>query len=490
MNKDNTMSIRPRPRPPMLNLQSQSSTSGSSSFKQSLGNISSTTKSSSTKTTTLAAITPSSAVFPTLRTPKEIVLQDIAVQCISPALPSFDSSVMDVMARSKSIQEEQRRIIAQRRRDEGLVSDEEDDSSYIHLGRTSSPLSPELSNTCGASCETKNSQPTASTDRKNAEPGSSVQTDLIISESGNFIIEAVSTPTETRISNETISKPVSMTRKSRPGSIKIFPFDISRNDSSIKSAPLHCPAPYSSRKNQRLRVPLAAGAMGTPSISPSYSRFSGPSYQQQQRQQPYLNQQPTQPRKQQVTYFPKHPGAHPINTPPLSAVPTSYNSQFYMNRSLRNSDNLTSLIGNRDSARQSATSAVTALHEDDEDNDERDPEDAALSDNDEVTPKQKIHLPLSNPIPGMAKGIPIKVSYDEDNEDTDDLSDVEAKAIAEDDECGMAAPVAAVFAALGSASKKRRRNNYSNDNYNARANREARRKRFIEICGELWDLIK
>lgn len=399
---------------------------------------------------------------------------------------------MDVMARSKSIQEEQRRIIAQRRRDEGLISDEEDYSSYIRQGRTSSPLSPELSNTPGASCETKNSQPTASTGRKSAEPGASTQTDLIISESGNFIIEAVPTPTETRISNETIAKPASMTRKSRPGSIKIFPFDVSRNDSSIKSAPLHYPAPYSARKNQMLRVPLAAGATGTPLISPSYSRFGAPSYQQQQRQQPYLNQQPTQPRKQQVTYFPKHPGAHPINTPPLSAVPTSYNSQFYMNRSLRNSDNLTSLIGNKDSARQSAAGAVTALHEDDEDNDERDPEDAALSDNDEVTtaPKQKIHLPLSNPMPGMAKGIPIKVNYDEDNEDADDLSDVEAKAIAEDDECGMAAPVAAVFAALGSASKKRRRNDDINDNYNARANRKARRKRFIEICGELWDLVK
>lgn len=42
------------------------------------------------------------------------MLQDIAVQCISPGLPTFPSSVRDAIAKSNSIQEAQRKIIQQR----------------------------------------------------------------------------------------------------------------------------------------------------------------------------------------------------------------------------------------------------------------------------------------------------------------------------------------------------------------------------------------
>ncbi|KAF5098882.1 hypothetical protein D0Z00_001868 [Geotrichum galactomycetum] len=491
----------------MLNLNGQPTTSISPSSKHALDNVSSKTRNTFTTTTTLATLTPSSAVFPALRTPKEIVLQDIAVQCISPALPSFDSSVMDVMARSKTIQEEQRRIIAQRRRDEGLLSDEEDYLSHLRQGHMSNQPSPEPSHSPCASCEMNNNEP-AKQNPKHSESGVPVQTDLIVAESGNFIIEAVPTPTEARINTDAITKPASMTRKTRPGSIKIFPFDASRKDPPIKSAPLHYASPYSPHGYPSRRVPAAVtgtSAVPTSLISPLNPRFGGVvSYQQQQRQQPYQHQQQFRSGQQQkAAFFPRHPGAHQLNVPPLSAVPTSYNNPIlYMNQSLRNSDNFTSFIGNKGPTHKHTTAAPTALHEeeeDDDENDKHDPEDAALSDSDEgaATSKYKIHVPSSNSAPGMAKGTAIKVHYDDDDEEDDDandLSDVEAKAIAEDDERASSAPAAAAaiaaVTAVAAASRKRRRENDIEMNGHTEADQNARRKRFIAICGELWDLMK
>ena len=130
---------------------------------------------------------------------------------------------------------------------------------------------------------------------KHSDSGIPVQTDLIVAESGNFIIEAVPTPTETRINPDAIAKPPSMSRKTRPGSIKIFPFDASRNDPPIKSAPLRYASQYSPHGYPSRRAPAAvAGGSAVPGslISPLTSRFvGGPSYQQQQRQQPYQHQQ-------------------------------------------------------------------------------------------------------------------------------------------------------------------------------------------------------
>lgn len=490
----------------MLNLNGHLTTSISPSSKHALDNISSTTRNTFTTTTTLSTLTPSSGVFPALRTPKEIVLQDIAVQCISPALPSFDSSVMGVMERSKSIQEEQRRIIAQRRRDEGILSDEEDYRSHLRQGRMSNQPSPEPSNPPSSSREMSNNEPVEQKP-KHSDSGIPVQTDLIVAESGNFIIEAVPTPTETRINPDAIAKPPSMSRKTRPGSIKIFPFDASRNDPPIKSAPLRYASQYSPHGYPSRRVPAAvAGGSAVPGslISPLTSRFvGGPSYQQQQRQQPYQHQQQFRSGQQQkAAFLPSHHGAHQLNAPPLSAVPTSYNNpMLYMNQSLRNSDNFTSFIGNKGTAHKHTTAAPTALHEEDDDdddeNDKRDPEDAALSDSDEAaaTSKYKIHVPSSNLEPGMAKGAAIKVHYDDDDDEDDDandLSDVESKAIAEEDERASSAPVAAVaaVATMVAASRKRRRQNDTKYNENTEADENARRKRFIAICGELWDLVK
>jgi hypothetical protein len=413
---------------------------------------------------------------------------------------------MDVMARSKSIQEEQRRIIAQRCRDERFLSDEEDYRSHLRQGHMSKQPSPEPSNSPSASCEMSNNEP-AEQKSKHSESDVPGQTDLIVAESGNFIIEAVPTPTETRIKTEAITKPPSITRKTRPGSIKIFPFDPSRNDPPIKSAPLHYASPYSPHGYPSRRVPAAvAGTSAVPTslISPLNSRFgSGPSYQQKQRQQPYQHQQQFRSGQQQqkAVFFPRHPGAHQLNLPPLSAAPTSYNNpRLYMNQSLRNSGNFTSFIGNKGPTHEHITAASTALHEEEEDideNDKHDPEDAALSDSDEdaATSKYKIHLPLSNPEPGMDKGTAIKVHYDDDDEeydDSNDLSDVEAKAIAEDDERVSSAPVAAIaaVAAVAAASRKRRRQNHIENNGHTEADKNTRRKRFIAICGELWDLMK
>lgn len=108
-----------RRRPPMLVLNGNKEPfSPSSGTNFSNVNLTSHNKNSATTTTTLSA-TPSSSVFPSIRTPKDVVLQDLALQCISPGLPSFPSVIRDAMVKSKSIQEEQRKIIAQRMKDNG-----------------------------------------------------------------------------------------------------------------------------------------------------------------------------------------------------------------------------------------------------------------------------------------------------------------------------------------------------------------------------------
>ncbi|KAF5095165.1 hypothetical protein DV451_004759 [Geotrichum candidum] len=162
-------------------------------------NLSHLNRNSATTTTTLLSAnpTPSTGVFPSLRTPKDIVLQDIAVQCISPALPSFGSSVMDAMARSKTIQEEQRRLIAERRR---LNGDSDNDGDDVNDDETKSQT----------------------------------EKQIIVSENSNVIIESVPTPTETRLQyNPSALK--DHNRKPRPKKIELFPY---HKGPSIRSAPI------------------------------------------------------------------------------------------------------------------------------------------------------------------------------------------------------------------------------------------------------------
>ncbi|KAF5095528.1 hypothetical protein D0Z00_003103 [Geotrichum galactomycetum] len=222
-----------RHRPPMLKLENKSNlktsppTGGSSSGFAGV-NLSHLNRNSATTTTTLLSAnpTPSTGVFPALRTPKDIVLQDIAVQCISPALPSFGSSVMDAMARSKTIQEEQRKLIAERRRLNGDSDNDADDD------------------------DAKNNQ---------------TEKQIIVSENSNVIIESVPTPTETRLQYHP-SALKDHNRKPRPKKIELFPY---HKGPSIRSAPI---------------INNAAAAARRVYVQPPH-RSGGPQQQQQQLQQ-------------------------------------------------------------------------------------------------------------------------------------------------------------------------------------------------------------
>lgn len=111
-----------RSRPPMLVLgETNKGSSPPSNTNFANINLASLNRNTATTTTTLSA-TPSSAIFPSIRTPKDVVLQDLTVQCISPGLPTFPATIRDAMAKSKSIQEAQRKIIAQRMKDNGSVT--------------------------------------------------------------------------------------------------------------------------------------------------------------------------------------------------------------------------------------------------------------------------------------------------------------------------------------------------------------------------------
>lgn len=117
--KPSSSGLSKRRRPPMLVLNGNNDTSSSPSNANFADvNLTSLNKNSATTTTTLSA-TPSSSIFPSIRTPKDVVLQDLALQCISPGLPTFPSVIRDAMVKSKSIQEAQRKIIAQRMKDNG-----------------------------------------------------------------------------------------------------------------------------------------------------------------------------------------------------------------------------------------------------------------------------------------------------------------------------------------------------------------------------------
>lgn len=119
--KTTSSSSSKRHRPPMLVLngnKDSSSSTPNSNFSN--VNLTSLNKNSATTTTTLSA-TPSSSIFPSIRTPKDVVLQDLALQCISPGLPTFPSVIRDAMVKSKSIQEAQRKIIAQRMKGNGAT---------------------------------------------------------------------------------------------------------------------------------------------------------------------------------------------------------------------------------------------------------------------------------------------------------------------------------------------------------------------------------
>lgn len=216
-----------RHRPPMLKLENKSNlktspSTGSSSSGFAGVNLSHFNRNSATTTTTLLSAnpTPSTGVFPALRTPKDIVLQDIAVQCISPALPSFGSSVMDAMARSKTIQEEQRKLIAERRR---LNGDSDNDGEDLE---------------------------------------NQTEKQIIVSENANIIIETVPTPTETRL-QYTPSTLKDQNRKARPKNIELFPY---HKGPSIRSAPI---------------INNAAAAARRVYVQPQYRR-GGPHQQQQQ----------------------------------------------------------------------------------------------------------------------------------------------------------------------------------------------------------------
>jgi hypothetical protein len=207
------------------NLKTSPQTGGSSSGFAGV-NLSHLNRNSATTTTTLLSAnpTPSTGVFPALRTPKDIVLQDIAVQCISPALPSFGSSVMDAMARSKTIQEEQRKLIAERLRLNGDSDNDADDDDD---------------------------------DAKNQ-----TEKQIIVSENSNIIIESVPTPTETRLQyNPSALK--DHNRKPRPKKIELFPY---HKGPSIRSAPI---------------INNAAAAARRVYVQPPYRR-GGPQQQQQQ----------------------------------------------------------------------------------------------------------------------------------------------------------------------------------------------------------------
>lgn len=333
---------RGRHRPPMLNLDNGTSAGGQSNgtaptptpaAKVNLANI---TRNTATATTTLlgassngnGAATPSSSMYPALRTPKDIVLQDIAVQCISPALPSFGSSVLDVMARSKSIQEEQRRLIAQRRMD---------DDNQSH----DSSNSPE---------------PKKDQDQDSAPKMSNV----IVSGDGDLIIETVPTPTEAHLDVSQLHRRASLkpsNRKPRPTNIELFPFH--PGGPSIHSAPLRR-APYSpnSLANTGRRVMAAKdGAVGAPASTARAPMAGGA---------PGL-----QARKQRLP-----PGHHYVcrgHAAPMTALPGGNGWPGSGSAAYR-------------PPLQPAAEADEDEDEDDEEDDGRDPEDAALSDEDNDVP--------------------------------------------------------------------------------------------------------
>lgn len=438
-----------RRRPPMLNLDNQgikASPMGQTPPSATLGgvNLANINRNTATTTTTLLG-TPSSAIFPALRTPKDIVLQDIAVQCISPALPSFGSSVLDAMARSKTIQEEQRKLIAQR------MMDEDENTGP-------NPLS-------GSPKATSSASPKASEKRPENK------TEVIVSENGDIIIEAVPTPTEARLNVDQLhqSSMKSNKRKARPNRIELFPFS---SGPSIHSAPLRR-APYSPNvfaQTARRGVPVHGGVNGA-----------------------------TGPAAAAALHYPR-PVRAQVPAGAMTSVPGTQ-------------------LGNRGPGWPQFSNAyrgrpLRPVEDDDEEDDGRDPEDAALSDADEPAPPSA--GAASAGAAGAAGGAKSKV--DTVREEDEEGSEIEDRAIAEEDERrfderrakrrflekrqdGFNQVMSVVTAAVKTSKSNSNGNGNGNNSkpFNNRKRSGAddglkteqlKKQRFMELCSELWDVFR
>ena len=455
-----------RHRPPMLNLDSQTSirTSPNNNTNPSSAslagvNLSHLNRNTATTTTTLSA-TPSSAIFPALRTPKDIVLQDIAVQCISPALPSFGSSVLDAMARSKTIQEEQRKLIAQRMLDEDENS--VDGNAKVASSASHSPAKLTSASRSPNKEPSSAAEPRSSNENSKNHPNELAKPSLIVSEYGDIIIETVPTPTETRLKvNPSQSSMNSAKRKARPNSIQLFPYT---RGPSIRSAPLrHTPySPHAvvSTPGQSRRVPSGSvpkkvnGLASLNSAVPQSATFK-----------PLVYPRPVRPH---------------VIAAPLTAVPgmhassrggASYTGWPQYEQALRGRPAII-----RGPVSATATVSVPVEEDDDDDDEEddgRDPEDAALSD-DEADDTTRVSKK-----PSLKQGSqPATVQEEDEDEEDDDehMSDIEKRAIAEEDELSF------------QRKKKRRMLQQEGDGRLKEA--QLKKQRFLELCSELWDVFR
>lgn len=437
-------SARQRHRPPMLNLDSQAKPASQHATHSLTGiNLSSHNRNSATRTTTLSA-TPANAVFPALRTPKDIVLQDITLQCISPALPSFGATVYDAMARSKTIQEEQRKLIAQRIQEDSTEKD--DYLGHIRQG-ISSPPPTDPSNPSSANEET--SGPKSRGDLAPEKPR------LIVSDSG-IIIETTPTPTDASLKvTSTARGPISIRRrKARPQRIELYPYT---RGPSIQSAPPRN-APYSphvltgARQQQLFRRNLQLKGAHTNGnlISSVNALKSSPhvfSYRRSGEQYP-----------------------------PLTAVPGSYTTGRY--------SGWPSFAQHRKPVFKGAERPGDGEEEEEEEeeDDGRDPEDAALSDH-ETDDRERKAAVAAAAAGATKKPVPVVEEEDED-------SYIESRAIGEDDERQFQRKArrrqqsqqSAVAAAASAAKRERPSEGLKEE--------QLKKQRFFELCSDLWDVLR
>lgn len=427
-----------RHRPPMLNLGNQAVKTSPSHNPPSASlagvNLSHLNTNTATTTTTVLGAPPS-AIFSGLRTPKEVVLQDIALQCISPALPSFGTSVYDAMARSKTIQEEQRKLIAQR-----ILDD--DDTSRTANGTAN-----------GSNGSQSSADSTKSPRRGESSPS---QRDLIFSENGDIVIEAVPTPTESRLKVDLIQQGSmkSSKRKAPPNSIELFPYS---GGPSIHSAPLR-------------RAPYSPHSLNAP---PQYRRVNPNAVPQSATFKPVAHPRPVQ---------------HNYPVAPMTAVPVRHPARSGLYSWPQH--------GNAYQGRPLRPHAEEDDEDEDDEDDGRDPEDAALSD-DEADPSSA-RKPVSSSKPARA-------ADDDDEEDDEHMSDVEKRAVSEEDERSferkkkrrmMAEGLGQVLSAAAAAgsgaattSGDAKAAGKSGIIKDLRAE-QLKKQRFLELCSELWDVIR
>lgn len=500
-----------RHRPPMLKLDSQTNPSANSANKINSVNLSNLNRNTATTTTTLSA-TPSNSLFPALRTPKDIVLQDITLQCISPALPSFGSKVLDAMTRSKTIQEEQRKLIAQRIHDEDGLSDNEDYNNHLRQGISSPPPESSVSPTASSrkSAENKSTGDSdRSTNNSRAEKASAQKRSpqkpgLIVCESGKYIIETVPTPTDTHVkldSNKNSMNPLK--RKSRPESIKLFPYS---NGPSIKSAPLRR-APYSphaaySRK-QYARRSGAASAL-SPVLSTNYKSATS------------RHRHMYQAYPQQTTLYHRPGTRSQYAAAPLTAVPVSHSGARSYSGWPRAVQPSNSMFGRAHTVNRAPVEDED--EEDEEEDDGRDPEDAAISDDDEAVERKKRRNTETSSSVSNNPGIVV-----EEEEDEGHMSDMESRAIGEEDELnfqrqkrrrmlhdGFGQIIKAVVsdvttsgnpahsapansnaksntASLGSPKAKYMK---THSQVGGLKEEQLKKQRYLELCSELWDTFR